>query len=338
MARVLVVGATGYLGSHMVTELKAAGHWVRALSRRKGAFDGATRAPDEVFVGQATRRETLDGLCDGIDYVFSALGQTRQKDKQSFWDVDYGANKAVLHLAVAAGVKQFLFISVIQPELSADLDIVAAREALVRDMAAAPIPHTVVRATGFFSDMGEFLDMAKGGRVWLVGRRDGSDQPGSRQRRGPGRHRRLRHSDTCRRGWRPRRLLLCPDRYAGFRRPRQTSPDDPRSRLDRQCFPGSSAPDQPPPVHNLCLPRPDDAERHPRPQCRHPSPARDLPDAGGSLTRLAGYLRWSVGAMFVGNRKPAGVHRRCRRRAGRHAMPGSLLICLRTIGTSLGSD
>ena len=169
MARVLVVGATGYLGSHMVTELKAAGHWVRALSRRKGAFDGATRAPDEVFVGQATRRETLDGLCDGIDYVFSALGQTRQKDKQSFWDVDYGANKAVLHLAVAAGVKQFLFISVIQPELSADLDIVAAREALVRDMAAAPIPHTVVRATGFFSDMGEFLDMAKGGRVYMAG-------------------------------------------------------------------------------------------------------------------------------------------------------------------------
>ena len=169
MARVLVVGATGYLGSHMVAELKAAGHWVRAMSRRKDAFDGATRAPDEVFVGQATRPETLKGLCDEIDYVFSALGQTRQKDKQSFWDVDYRANKTVLDLAVANGVKQFLFISVVRPELSADLDIVAAREALVRDMAAAPIAHTVVRATGFFSDMGEFLDMAKGGRVWLVG-------------------------------------------------------------------------------------------------------------------------------------------------------------------------
>lgn len=169
MARVLVVGATGYLGSHMVAELKAAGHWVRALSRRAGAFDGASTRPDEVFVGQATRRETLDGLCDGIDYLFSALGQTRQKDKQSFWDVDYGANKTVLDLAVAAGVKQFLFISVIRPEISLDLDVVAAREALVRDMEAAPIPHTVVRATGFFSDMGEFLEMAKGGRVWLVG-------------------------------------------------------------------------------------------------------------------------------------------------------------------------
>ena len=169
MARVLVIGATGYLGSHMVAELKAAGNWVRALSRRRDAFDTAAQAPDEVFVGQATEAETLAGLCDRIDYVFSALGLTRQKDGLSFWDVDYKANKAVLDLAVAAGVKQFLFISVIRPELSADLDIVVAREALVRDMAAAPIAHTVVRATGFFSDMGEFLDMAKGGRVWLVG-------------------------------------------------------------------------------------------------------------------------------------------------------------------------
>lgn len=169
MANVLVVGATGYLGSHMVAELKKAGHRVRALSRREGAFAKAAHKPDEVFIGEATRPDTLGGLCDGIDYVFSALGQTRQKGKLSFWDVDYRANKTVLDRAVAAGVRQFLFISVVRPELSVDLDIVAAREALVRDMARPGIAHTVVRASGFFSDMGEFLQMARGGRVWLVG-------------------------------------------------------------------------------------------------------------------------------------------------------------------------
>lgn len=169
MAKVLVVGATGYLGSHMVAELKKAGHWVRALSRREGAFAEAAHKPDEVFIGEATRPETLGGLCEGIDYVFSALGQTRQKGKLSVWDVDYGANKAVLDRAVAAGVRQFLLVSVVRPELSADLDIVAAREALARDMAKSGIAHTVVRATGFFSDMDEVLEMARGGRVWLVG-------------------------------------------------------------------------------------------------------------------------------------------------------------------------
>lgn len=169
MANVLVIGATGYLGSRMVAALKQAGHWVRALSRRDRAFAGAEYGPDDVFVGEATRPETLDGLCDGIDYVFSALGQTRQKSRLSAWDVDYRANKAVLDRAVAAGVRKFLFVSVIRPELSIDLDIVAAREALVRDMAASGIAHAVVRATGFFSDMDEVLDMARGGRVWLLG-------------------------------------------------------------------------------------------------------------------------------------------------------------------------
>ena len=34
MSRILVAGATGYLGKHVVAALKARGHWVRALARR----------------------------------------------------------------------------------------------------------------------------------------------------------------------------------------------------------------------------------------------------------------------------------------------------------------
>jgi len=153
----------------MVAELKKQGHRVRALSRREGAFAKAARKPDEIFIGEATRPETLGGLCDGIDFVFSALGQTRQTDKLGVWDVDYAANKTILDQAVAAGVRQFLFVSVVRPDLSVDLDIVAAREAVVEDMRRSGIPYTVVRATGFFSDMGEILEMARGGRVWLLG-------------------------------------------------------------------------------------------------------------------------------------------------------------------------
>ena len=33
-SRVLAAGATGYLGRHVVQELKARGHWARALVRR----------------------------------------------------------------------------------------------------------------------------------------------------------------------------------------------------------------------------------------------------------------------------------------------------------------
>ena len=33
MKKVLVIGATGYLGTHVVNELKRQGYWVRALVR-----------------------------------------------------------------------------------------------------------------------------------------------------------------------------------------------------------------------------------------------------------------------------------------------------------------
>lgn len=107
MKRVLVIGATGYLGRHVVTELKRRGHWVRALSRHMDSFPDGPLAPDEVFTGEITRPETLDGLVDGVDFVFSSLGITRQRDKLGFWDVDYQGNKTVLEIAVAAGVNKF---------------------------------------------------------------------------------------------------------------------------------------------------------------------------------------------------------------------------------------
>ena len=39
---------------------------------------------DDLFVGEITRPETLAGLCDGIDVVFSSVGLTHQKDSLTF--------------------------------------------------------------------------------------------------------------------------------------------------------------------------------------------------------------------------------------------------------------
>ena len=67
--RVLICGATGYLGRYLVQCAHDRGHWVRALVRRPEGLGEARQACDDVFVGQATQPETLAGLCDGIDVV-----------------------------------------------------------------------------------------------------------------------------------------------------------------------------------------------------------------------------------------------------------------------------
>lgn len=120
---------------------------------------------DDLFVGTATDSDTLDGLCDGIDVVFSSLGVTRQQ--ASYWDVDYEANRALLDLALDADVERFVFVSVFGPEFWDSL--VEPRERFVKELHDAGISHTVVRPTGYFSDMIGFFEMARRGRVFLVG-------------------------------------------------------------------------------------------------------------------------------------------------------------------------
>ncbi len=47
--------------------------------------------------------------------------------------------------------------------------LVAAKQAFVDKLVGAPIRHTVVEPSGYFSDMADFLAMAKKGKVWLFG-------------------------------------------------------------------------------------------------------------------------------------------------------------------------
>jgi uncharacterized protein YbjT (DUF2867 family) len=181
--RVVVAGATGYLGKFVTREFKRRGFWVRALARsldhleKPGPFTAPAIARDEVddvFVGQATRPETLAGLYDdGIDLVFSSIGISRQRDGLTFEKVDYQANRNLLDLCAGSGVRKFVYVSMLGADQIGQLAITRAHERVVADIEASGLDHAIVRPSGYFSDMGAVLDMAKRGRVLLVG--DGSN-------------------------------------------------------------------------------------------------------------------------------------------------------------------
>jgi uncharacterized protein YbjT (DUF2867 family) len=177
MERVLVAGATGYLGGFVVRELKARGHFVRALARSPEKLDRLQGSLDEIVKGEVTRPETLEQICDGVDVVFSSIGITKQKDGLTFRDVDYQGNKNLLEVALRAGVRKFLYVSVFNGPQLRQLEIVDAHEAFVDELKTSGIDYAVLRPTGYFSDMGEFFKMARKGRVYLVGSGDNRVNP-----------------------------------------------------------------------------------------------------------------------------------------------------------------
>ncbi len=175
--RVLVAGATGYLGTFVAREFAARGHFVRALARTPAKLDPLRNELDEIVQGEVTRPETIAEICEGMDVVFSAIGMTKQQGKLSFRDVDYQGNKNLLEAAKAAGVKMFIYVSALDGLALRHLDIVRAHEDFVAELKASGLDYAVLRPTGYFSDMGEVFEMARKGRVYLIGRGDNRINP-----------------------------------------------------------------------------------------------------------------------------------------------------------------
>ncbi len=166
--KVLVAGATGYLGQYLVKELKKRGFWVRVLIRKetqKDKFDSV----DDFFIGQITEPDSLKGITNNIDLVFSSIGITRQKDGMTYMDVDYQGNSNLLKEALKDKVEAFQYISAINGDKMRQLKIFEAKEKFVDELKTSKIKYSVIRPNGFFSDMKDFLIMAKKGRVYLFG-------------------------------------------------------------------------------------------------------------------------------------------------------------------------
>lgn len=177
MTRVLVAGATGYLGRFVAREFKERGDWVRVLARNpdKLRTPGPFLEPpiadlvDEVFVGEVTKPETLRGLCEGIDVVFSSIGITRQTERLSYMDVDYRGNRNLLDRAVEASVRKFIFNHVFHSHLLQSLEVIKAKEKFIGELRKTGMEYAIVCPTGLFNDMSEFLGMARKGTVYQIG-------------------------------------------------------------------------------------------------------------------------------------------------------------------------
>lgn len=167
MNTVLIAGASGYLGRYLCAEYQRRGWYVTALVR---AAAGRPRiAADQLVEAEATKPHTLTGAMTGSELVISCLGITRQTDGLDYRDVDYQANLNLLREAERAGVERFAYVHVVNASALSHVPMVAAKSAFVEELRASAIASTVIAPTGYFSDMVDFLAMARSGRVWLFG-------------------------------------------------------------------------------------------------------------------------------------------------------------------------
>ena len=170
MERILLAGATGYLGRFILKELLQRGYQVKTLVRDAGKVK-ADGYPDlEICEAEIIDAGSIKGCCDTIDVVVSTVGITKQKDGLAYMDVDFQANANLLEEAQRAGVRKFIYVSALNADKLTHLAICRAKEMFVEKLKHSGVDFCVIRPNGFFSDMAEFITMAQRGRVYLFGR------------------------------------------------------------------------------------------------------------------------------------------------------------------------
>ena len=138
---ILVAGAGGTIGSKVVGELAKAGADVRALGRDLGQLS----LPDGVVgvKGDMTDVDSMRAALDGIDTLFLLNAVVPDELTQALVTLD---------LAREAGIRRFVYFSVFNGALFADVPHFTAKYTVERAIDEQAIPATVLRPAYFMQN------------------------------------------------------------------------------------------------------------------------------------------------------------------------------------------
>jgi uncharacterized protein YbjT (DUF2867 family) len=147
---VLVVGATGQLGSRICSGLLRQGHQVRGLTRPGSARSGELQqAGVEVIHGDLRDAASLDAATRGMQVIVStATAVVSAGPGNSLAAVDRDGHKALLAAAVKNGVQKFVFVS-LSPNLPEVSPLIACKRDIERAVRASGLKWTILQPSYF---------------------------------------------------------------------------------------------------------------------------------------------------------------------------------------------
>lgn len=118
--RILVTGASGFIGQHLVRALSECGYQVRAAARQPIVFDDPRI--EGVALGDMSRSFAAEYLVRGVDAVVHAAGMAHARadiPDAAFTAINVDATRQLARAARAARVKRFVLMSSIRAQVGA---------------------------------------------------------------------------------------------------------------------------------------------------------------------------------------------------------------------------
>lgn len=112
MRKILVTGASGFVGYHVVAALHAAGFAVRCLVRERSRLKLIDAFKPELVRGDVTQPETLSPAVQDVDAVVHCAGLTRARRPEAFFAVNAEGTRHLCDVCAGTGgrVQQLIMI------------------------------------------------------------------------------------------------------------------------------------------------------------------------------------------------------------------------------------
>ncbi len=146
---VLVIGATGDLGSQLVRSLRAAGAPVRCLVRQGSAYFWLNDTGAEYFFGDLREPDTLRRACDGARWVISCAGLRTEGRGSHHDNVTRDGHQALWRAASAAGVERAVLVSCLGADRVQGSPAHEARADAEASLRGSGLEHVILRPSLF---------------------------------------------------------------------------------------------------------------------------------------------------------------------------------------------
>ena len=156
--KVLVTGATGFVGPKVANAIVAAGHDVRVLERTPGNAERAGVRATETAPGDMTDSDSLARAVDGCETVVHLVA-IRQGRPEAFERIMIEGTRHLVAAAKEAGVSRFVLMSALgTTEETKDLvPYYRAKWAEEQDVKASGLEHVIFRPSFIFGRDGGIL-------------------------------------------------------------------------------------------------------------------------------------------------------------------------------------
>jgi uncharacterized protein YbjT (DUF2867 family) len=153
---ILVIGGTGFVGSHLVRRMRGNGLSVRVVARNPDKAHALADQGVEVVPGDISDKASLEKAAAGSERIIHLVGIFQEAPGVTFKNVHVEGTRNLVEAARKAGVRQFFYQSAVGARPGAKSEYHKTKwqaEELVR---ASGIPYTILRPSLIYGPGDQF--------------------------------------------------------------------------------------------------------------------------------------------------------------------------------------